>query len=78
MNRRQALTYVCTAAAALVPAVLPADQDARDPSEWTPVKITGQQAAPEFADINAWINSKPLTMASLKGNVVVVHFMTFG
>jgi hypothetical protein len=34
--------------------------------------------APELAGINAWINSEPLTMAGLRGKVVVVHFWTFG
>ena len=34
--------------------------------------------APEFADIDAWINSQPLTMESLRGRVVVVHFFAFG
>ena len=33
--------------------------------------------APEFAGIEEWINSKPLTMAELKGKVVVVHFFAF-
>jgi len=35
-------------------------------------------AAPEFRDVDAWINSKPLTYAKLRGRVVVVHFWTFG
>jgi peroxiredoxin len=34
--------------------------------------------APEFAGISQWINSEPLTMQSLKGKVVVVHFFAFG
>ncbi len=33
---------------------------------------------PEFAGLSAWINSSPLTMASLRGKVVLVHFWTFG
>ena len=33
--------------------------------------------APELTGITAWINSGPLTMASLKGKVVLVHFWTF-
>lgn len=33
--------------------------------------------APEFAGIEAWLNSKPLTMASLKGKVVLVDFWTY-
>jgi peroxiredoxin len=34
--------------------------------------------APEFAQGTAWLQSDPLTMASLRGQVVVVHFWTFG
>ena len=33
--------------------------------------------APEFAGIEAWLNSEPLTMASLKGKVVLVDFWTY-
>lgn len=33
--------------------------------------------APELAGITAWINSSPLTLASLRGKVVLVHFWTF-
>ena len=35
-------------------------------------------AAPEVRGIEAWINSKPLTLKELRGNVVVLHFWTFG
>ena len=34
--------------------------------------------APEFASIDAWINSEPVTIESLRGKVVVVHFFAFG
>lgn len=34
--------------------------------------------APEFESIEAWVNSDPLTMKSLRGKVVVVHFFAFG
>jgi peroxiredoxin len=34
--------------------------------------------APEFEGINTWLNSEPLTMKSLRGQVVVVHFFAFG
>ena len=34
--------------------------------------------APDFEEIDQWINSKPLKRADLRGKVVVVHFMTFG
>jgi hypothetical protein len=61
-----------------MPAFHPGGDDKDDPSKWMPVEIRGEQSAPEFEDIAAWINSKPLTMKSLKGKVVVVHFMAFG
>ena len=34
-------------------------------------------AAPEFAGIDTWLNSKPLTMAGLRGKVVLVDFWTY-
>ena len=37
-----------------------------------------RQAAPEFARGTQWLQSKPLTLAALRGQVVVVHFWTFG
>jgi cytochrome c biogenesis protein CcdA/thiol-disulfide isomerase/thioredoxin len=33
--------------------------------------------APDFTGITAWINSPPLTMAALRGKVVLVEFWTF-
>ena len=33
--------------------------------------------APEFRAIEAWINSEPLTMAALRGKVVVIDFWTY-
>ena len=35
-------------------------------------------SAPELAGITAWINSDPLTIASLRGKVVLIEFWTFG
>jgi peroxiredoxin len=34
--------------------------------------------APEFDGIEAWLNSEQLTMKSLRGRVVVIHFFAFG
>ncbi len=39
--------------------------------------LASSYAAPEFADIEAWLNSKPLTMQSLKGKVVLIDFWTY-
>lgn len=35
------------------------------------------QAMPEFTDIEAWLNSEPLTAAGLKGKVVLIDFWTY-
>jgi thiol-disulfide isomerase/thioredoxin len=35
-------------------------------------------AAPELAGLDAWFNSEPLTLAGLRGKVVLVDFWTFG
>lgn len=43
----------------------------------TPVILPNPQP-PEFTGITRWINGEPVTLASLKGKVAVVHFWTFG
>lgn len=35
-------------------------------------------AAPELKNVSEWVNSDPLKIADLKGNVIVVHFWTNG
>ncbi len=73
------LSFLLPILAGFAVAAVFADGDAKDdPSTRTPVKIEGDQPAPEFKDITAWVNSKPLTMKSLKDKVVVVHLMAFG
>jgi peroxiredoxin len=37
----------------------------------------GTAWAPEFASIETWLNSPPLSMESLRGRVVVIHFFAF-
>ena len=34
-------------------------------------------AAPEFADIDSWLNSNPLTLKELRGKVVLIDFWTY-
>ncbi|UCD53095.1 MAG: redoxin domain-containing protein [Phycisphaerales bacterium] len=34
--------------------------------------------APELRGVETWINAGPVTLADLRGNVVIVHFYTFG
>jgi hypothetical protein len=69
---RVILVFVLFAAAALF---VCAGDDQRNR---TPTRIPGKQPAPDFEDIEAWINGPPQSMADLKGKVVVVHFMAFG
>jgi len=38
---------------------------------------SGGKTLPEFQGISEWFNSSPLTIADLKGNVVLVQFWTF-
>jgi thiol-disulfide isomerase/thioredoxin len=39
---------------------------------------TDSKTLPELRGISHWINSSPLTLASLRGNVVLIQFWTFG
>jgi hypothetical protein len=41
-----------------------------------PVAMSVQ--APEFEKADEWINSKPLQLKDLRGQVVALHFWTFG
>lgn len=70
-------TYVLVVAVVFASAVA-AENDPNDPKTWTPIQIKGNQKAPEFTDIDTWINSETLTMEKLKGKVVVIHFLAFG
>ena len=47
------------------------------PFDLSKVKTTPADA-PEFEGIEAWMNSEPITMESLRGRVVVVNFLAFG
>ena len=49
------------------------------PPSPTPALVTppGTEAAPEFRGIAAWLNSAPLSMAELRGQVVLVDIWTY-
>jgi peroxiredoxin len=48
-----------------------------EPFDFSKVKPSPANA-PEFETIEAWLNSDGVTMESLRGKVVVVHFFAFG
>ena len=62
------------------PAANPDDSAAPEPTlSPTPALVTppGTQPAPEFQGITAWLNSEPLSMAELRGQVVLVDIWTY-
>ena len=52
-------------------------QSERLASRLVHVPLKDYGPAPNFHDISAWINSKPLTLDSLRGKVVLVDFWTY-
>ena len=63
---------------AVTGAVIPGIGD--EAARATPVvtAAASQQTAPDFTGINTWFNSKPLSIADLRGKVVLVDFWTYG
>jgi cytochrome c biogenesis protein CcdA/thiol-disulfide isomerase/thioredoxin len=43
-----------------------------------PEPVQRAEPAPEFTGIDRWFNSSPLTMAQLRGKVVLIDFWTYG
>ena len=60
--------------AAGVPVALPAPLASSLPAS---VSLENRGPAPDFQGITAWINSPALTMAGLRGKVVLIEFWTF-
>jgi thiol-disulfide isomerase/thioredoxin len=69
LKRRELLLAVSAGAAGLA---LPARAAGLDAS-----RLPDFGAAPEFSGIERWLNSEPLSMAGLRGRVVLVDFWTF-
>ena len=88
LRRRRLLFYLglgavgATTAAIAIPALKksPAPLPAGTASSGTPPSVKSAAAGkmlPEFQGISEWINSNPLTIAELNGNVILIQFWTF-
>jgi thiol-disulfide isomerase/thioredoxin len=88
LQRRKLLTYlglgaIGASATALAPSLLKTSAKpspdikelAAAPSPTLAVSAT--TTLPDFQGISEWLNSDPLTIAELKGNVVLIQFWTF-
>jgi len=47
------------------------------PSDFSVAAAPAAPSLPEFQGISQWLNSAPLSISNLKGNVVLVQFWTF-
>jgi thiol-disulfide isomerase/thioredoxin len=72
VTRRAAVVGAAVAAAAATAIAFAASWRAPDAVSPAPPR-----PAPEFVGIERWRNSEPLTMAALRGKVVLVEFWTF-
>ena len=63
---------------AVTGAVIPGVCDEASRAAPITVAAATQGTAPDFAGISNWFNSKPLSIADLRGKVVVVDFWTYG
>ena len=68
---------------ATAPAVTPTETATPAPTSAPPPPCAGDQGgqvgncAPEFTGTQEWINSEPLSMANLRGQVVLIDFWTY-
>ena len=63
---------------AVTGAVIPGICDEVAPAAPMVTAAASQQTAPDFTGISNWFNSKPLSIADLRGKVVLVDFWTYG
>lgn len=72
-----ATTITVFAAAVLTSAVAIASLDTNPVAHAVTSGANNSKIAPEFAGIDKWLNSGPLTMQQLRGKVVLVDFWTY-
>lgn len=72
----QRRTFLASAASVAAAVVAPALTHAAGPAVQA-ATLPDFGAAPEFTGIERWLNSQPLTLAQLRGRVVLVDFWTY-
>ncbi len=72
----QRRTFLASAASVAAAVVAPAFTHAAGPAVQA-ATLPDFGAAPEFTGIERWLNSQPLTLAQLRGRVVLVDFWTY-
>src|ERR1700704_6199469 len=86
MNRYQ-VGLLAVVALIIAAAIFAASQPSADTSPGAPanagvtstdlVPVSQRPAAPAFAGLAGWLNSPPLTVAGLRGQVVLIDFWTY-
>jgi thiol-disulfide isomerase/thioredoxin len=66
------------AIACLLGLALASHAEDKKTAEPQPTLADTQRAAPNFVGISSWLNSGPLSIANLRGKVVLVDFWTYG
>ena len=72
----QRRTFLASAASVAAAVAVPAITHAAGPVVQAPT-LPDFGPAPEFTGIERWLNSEPLTLAGLRGRVVLVDFWTY-
>jgi peroxiredoxin len=78
MNIRSKVGTTVLATACLLGLALASHAEDEKTAEPQPTLADAQRAAPNFVGISSWLNSGPLSIADLRGKVVLVDFWTYG
>lgn len=73
----QSASAAGAAVAAAEPGISALEEAAQHGVEVTPHTGISEEQAPEFTGLTMWLNSPPLTMTELQGEVVLVDFWTY-
>jgi thiol-disulfide isomerase/thioredoxin len=78
MNIRSKVGATALATACLLGLALASHAEDEKTAQAQPTLVDAQRAAPNFVGISNWLNSGPLSIADLRGKVVLVDFWTYG